>query len=266
MQHNNVHAVKTGLREDNIHCYIKEIFTDNIIEFSSMVEMCDFLQIKRKHKVDFEVQYVNRVYAEKYEIRLEGDSRPWFYTTDKKIMNVEPSRYIITIYDNGEELIFNGARTIIKHYRVWNVSGEVNAVLSKLKILRPDLSWSVVDQMDTGQIEVLDTRTNQTFLYPTVTDVSIAHRISKGDVVRHIRGNGQYVIKYLRIRRYSTEEWPICKYAQPWTIRVTDKQSNHSKNYTSLREVASDLRVDRSYIKRCISRPFSRDPYEITRI
>lgn len=254
---NNVHAIKTGLRGECCSCRVRNIETEEIIEFPSIQETAKFLGYKRTAKDSklFGSTFINKLYNGKYELRVEGDDRPWFYTKDKQIMSTTPSYNVISILDNGITKVFHGARDIIKHYKVWNAGGGLDSVLSKLKIIRPDLEILDVIKPDiVSSVQIKEISTGIVTEYPSIRALERALGYPKVmlDLVIKYKGSKEY---HGYVMRYTSDEpWPEIlenKY-KPVKIEVTDLETQEVIEYPSLKAVARSLGIDRKQIKRML--------------
>lgn len=254
---NNIHAIKTGLRERCCSCRVRDIETEEIIEFPSIQETATFLGYKRTAKDSklFGSTFINKLYNGKYELRVEGDDRPWFYTKDKQIMSTTPSYNVISILDNGITKVFHGARDIIKHYKVWNAGGGLDSVLNKLKIIRPDLEILDVIKPDiVSSVQIKEISTGVVTEYPSIRALERALGYPKVMLDLVIKYNGSKEYHGYVMRYTSDEPWPEIlenKY-KPVKIEVTDLETQEVIEYPSLKAVARSLGIDRKQIKRML--------------
>lgn len=256
-QGNNIHAVQNGLRPNCCTCKLRDITTGDILEFPSIQETATFLGYKTTNKDSklFGSTFVNKLYNDKYELRVGDDSRPWFYTGDKKIMSSSHSFQIITILDNGNTLVFHGARDIVRHYKVWNCDGGLDTVLAKLKVIRPDLKILGVSRSDiVVPIQVKNVSSGEILDFPSIRAAARDLGFPKtmiGLVVRHA-GAKEYKGFVMRYR--SDDPWPEIQENKfkPVTVLVKDLQTQEETEYPSLKAVARALGIDRKRITRML--------------
>lgn len=268
---NNDHAIQTGLRERCCPCKVRDIETGEIISFPSIQETATFLGYKRTAKDSrvFGSPYINKLFNAKYELRVGEDDRPWFYTEDKVIIGTRPAFNIITILDQGVTKVFAGIRDLIPHYKVWNVGGGVEAVLRKLKELRPDLVILDVKQPEiTKAVEVREISTGKVTLYSCIRELCRTLLLVKSIVVLAIKSRGRKEYKGYVMRYRCGDPWPEVENDKftPYQIEVTDTTSQITLNYPSLKAVARSLGIDRSQVKRILRSPKQDDRWKMVRI
>lgn len=264
---NSKHAVDTGL----VHAVrgrIKDIYTDEIIEFSSMESLNAFLGMRPKQVVDFTTRRANTVYGGRYEVRIDGDARPWVY--GRNTVNVEPSRYIFKITSpDGVCGIYNGTRAVINRFGVWNVQS-CKAVVDKLKTMRPELVIEVIDQYNTKPIEVRDIESNVVREYRTIKDLVAAEGFCKTNVLYAMKYNGRKIIhgKYV-VRAKVDEPWPtdlIEVKNYPVKLIVTDNVTHDTFECSSIKDASRRLHLDRDTVNRMMrGRVKKGDRYKIQR-
>jgi HNH endonuclease len=263
-QGNSVHAVNHGLRKRIDPCKARDIQTGEVHDFPSIASLREFLGMPdSKLKIMFRSIRANKLYKDKYEIRVgEDDVRPWVYT-DPSIMNIEASRYMITVIDNGVVYKFNGPRSLVKHYKLWNTG--VNGIKSNIKALkerRPDLSITVTDQYDTRPIQIKSIKTNEVTVFPTVTSVVEFLNTRKSTTSYAVRQNGTKELAGYLMRYESNDPWPEEATANRFLsrrIEIVNRETGQSQSFDSLRQTASALNMDRNAVLRHISRPKDRD-------
>jgi len=249
---NSLHAVKTGLVKESVKGYIRDIFTGEIKEFPSLESMNEFLNLRAKQIVDFTTRRRNIVYGGRYEVRIEGDERPWIYTDET--VNVEPSRYIITVTEpNRSRKIFNGVRSLIRQYNVWNVQS-CKDVVNKLKTMKPELHIEVIDQYNNKPIEVRNIETNEVKTYRSVSDLVKSTGFCKTNVLYGMKYNGRKVIhgKYV-VRVQSPDNWPddlINVVNYPVKLLITNNVTHETFTCTSIKDAARRFNLDRDTVKR----------------
>ena len=268
---NNLHAIQNGLRPNCCACKLRDITTGEILEFPSIQETAAFLGYKNKNKESksFGSTFDNKLYNEKYELRVGNDSRPWFYTGDKKIMSKNCSFQIITILDNGNTLVFHGTRDIIKRYGVWNSGGGLDAVLTKLKIIRPDLEILDVSRSDIViPIQVKNVSSGEVLDFPSIRAAARDLKFPKTTISLGVRYAGEKAYKGFVMRYRSDDPWPIVQESKfkPVSVLVKDLSTQEETEYPSLKAVARALGIDRKRITRMLRYQKKGDRWKMSEI
>lgn len=249
---NILHAVKIGLRNDNCRCKLRNIYTNEIVELPSISETLKFLGMKYKSKETIMFQNVraNKLYANKYELRVGDDNRPWVY--DETSMNKEASRYIITVVDKDIVKQFNGVRSFIQFYKLWNLpTMSAKEAIRALKEKEPKLEVSIIDQYTTLPIEVMEIATGIVMEFPTIRSVVNTLNMNKNQALSSARSNGKKSLHGYRIRYKTTESWTeeIAEVKSvPCRIEVVQKVTQETHIFASLREASRILAIDRRAI------------------
>lgn len=264
---NSEHAVRTGLVPCAHKGRIRDIYTGEITEFPSLESLNNFLGLHQKEVRHFLKRRSNIVYCGRYEVRADGDNRPWVYEHGKAV-NVEPSRYIFHVKDHGKEFTVNGVRTLIKMYKCWNMGGtSAKRTLARIAETHPDVEIECIDQYDSGPFEVRDIESNEVKTFPMIKTIVKEMNMCKTTVLDALKDPGRKVIydRYV-IRVASKEKWPedikMAMY-RPMRVRVTDKTTDEVREYDALKAAARAEKVSRSTLKRMAYAPKKRDKLEV---
>lgn len=266
---NASHAVKAGLYNVR-HTRVRNRFTGEVTEFSSVKEAARFLNIKPDHMYEGG-HGLNYLVNDTYELRLEGDDREWFYTEDRNIMNDDPlSRYIITVTDDTDKkYTFLGFGPFAEYYKLFDsAAGRSNPrSIQRFHELYPTYKVDVLDQYQKGDIQVLDIDTGAISLYKSVAEVAKYTHLRNDIVAYALKRNGVMVHNGYRMRYFSNDPWPNNppKYT-PRPIRVVDKTDQSVKDYVSMHQVDVQLGIPRKILLRMIKSPHASDRYIITKI
>lgn len=93
------HAIKIGLRKDNIEVKIKHYNSDDILYFNSINDACKYIQC-----YDLTVGEINKLVNGKtikeFEIKLLSDTTDWFYKGTSNTLVSNKSRFKFILYKN----------------------------------------------------------------------------------------------------------------------------------------------------------------------
>lgn len=265
-QENSQHALRTGLVPYAHKGRIRDVFTGEIIEFPSLESMNDFLGLHQKEIRHFLTRRRNHIYCGRYEVRIDGDRRPWIYGTNT--LNHEPSRYIYHIEENGKKFTINGIRKLIKYFKCWNMGSTSNKkALEFIARTRPDVKIEVIDQYKTGPYEVKDLELDTVRTFYSIKELVATTGFVKTTVLDALKDPGRKVIydRYV-IREKTDDDWPEdVKYAmyKPMPVEITDTVTNKTTFYVSTKEAARKTGIDRSVLRRMLKRPIDKDRYTI---
>lgn len=267
---NAYHAVQTGLLPFASPCKIRHRITGEIKEFPSVHDACKFLGVAVPKEINnYKIRRINKLFNDVWELRVHGDNRPWIY--EQNYMNVEPGRYIIKVSEpNSETKVFNGVRSLIKHYKLWNMGGtSCKRAVERLSLDHPEYKVEVIDQYDLSPIEVKNIETGEVKEYPSNKALHEATGWCKTSVIDAIGYAGKRVIydKYV-LRRKSNKPWPKdlrVNKCRPVMVKFLNKQTLQTTVYKSLRDASRKTGIDRDAIKRMLTHPYKRDEYIVSR-
>ncbi len=126
---NMIHAVETGLRSDNTIVRIRNIKTLEVLKFHSIRSMCDHIGRKGILK-DRLLNMRLGEHIENWEIRVDGDSRDWYFKTGKE----KPiPTFASFMYEINGEKFFN--ISTLNSY----LDNPIRTPVEKIKELYPDI-------------------------------------------------------------------------------------------------------------------------------
>lgn len=248
---NCVHAFQTNLRDDNVPCKVRNAQTGDITEFVSLSQCCSFIGIAQTSvRKNFKHVRQNKLLGGKYELRVDGDDRPWVHESGIK----KPGRYIVHISSlAGEREEFNDTRDIIKRYKLWNMGGTgIKNILERMARDYPYLTVEVIDQYDTRPIQAIDVSSREVKETKTVIEMSKITGLDHRVILRFLKKKQMVSIEGYAYRYKTEEPWPDTieqTTSHATCIVATHSKSGDSIELKSLREAAARFNVDRSLIK-----------------
>ena len=265
---NNDHAVVNGLICSACACRIRNAFTGEIKTFPSIAKMLEFFHLGRCKGLPYFFKHrQNKLYDKVWEIRIADDDRPWTYAMN--CQNIEPSRYIIKVREPDiEEKVFNGVRTLIKHYKLWNLPTQsCRVAVETLKSEHPEFEIEIIDQYDTRPIEIRNVETNEVSEFKSILEAVKHFGWRKSVLTLAVRGCGDQILydKYV-VRRKTDTPWSseIHRHVSaPFELKLVDKETQREFTCSSLREASREINRDRKHILRCITNPKETDRYKI---
>lgn len=112
---NNVHAVETGLRNDNIPCKVRNYYTKEVIHFASTAQAKRYMGMRPNDSNSSLIPSMfGRLILGKYEVRYDTDNTPWFYENMEKI---RPARHRVTVSDGKSEKVYYSHRKLLMGYQ-----------------------------------------------------------------------------------------------------------------------------------------------------
>lgn len=145
---NNYHAVNTGLRRDNIRCKVRDYFTKQIHEFSSMAQAAEFMGLSKDSPIShLRPKLFGKLINDKYEFRFESDPTPWFY--ESRNLLTRPIRYIV-IVDGFEREFYNNA-DLLKEFQLYDSpSKSMPGLVEYARTKFPYFTFSIRDSYEEG--------------------------------------------------------------------------------------------------------------------
>lgn len=143
---NNYHAIRNGLRSDNIRCRIRNFYTEEVYEFDSMAQAAEYMGLRKDVSIhQLYPKMFGKLIADRYEFRFANDPTPWFYQNKTEL--VPPSRYMVTVKNpDGTEKEIYSNRALLKEYQLYDSPGKSIPVLAQYgKQVHPDKEFIVRD-------------------------------------------------------------------------------------------------------------------------
>lgn len=247
---NNLHACRTGLRDDVVGVKIQDCKDWTVHEFPSLSDAGRFLGAhiavvrNQLHKLR-----PNLLYKGRYDVKLLSDDTEWFY---KKGDRIGSSRYVITVKLNEDDI-----RTYYDSYHVkqdlgiWNVSN-IEHMLEKGRELYPDAEFSYVDNCPTDKVQCLTIATGEIETADTIMYFAKKTGIHKTTIRRCILKGSNiskdgYAFRYAVDTKWDTETFeelvPLGR-----CISARNTKTNEVLKFKSLRALARHFKIDRSVI------------------
>lgn len=144
---NSQHAYDNGLNQCGSACRIRDYDTGEVLHFPTISSA--------KHHMGVPINTMTSqltparfgvLLVGKYEFRLDGDDRPWFYETHTR--KVE-ARYWITVeYPDGSKKELFTLEDIKNIFQIPTNSDSIPTIIEKLAIKHPELKFNVRDSAD----------------------------------------------------------------------------------------------------------------------
>lgn len=153
---NNYHAVNNGLRSDNIRCRVRDFYTREIKEFSSIAQAAEYMGLSKDAPiVQLRPKKFGTLISNRYEFRYANETNPWFY--EHRTERVPPSRYMVTVKDsNGDVREVYSTRALLKDYQLYGgPSKSIPALADYGNALYPDKEFTVRDSYAEAQFRIL---------------------------------------------------------------------------------------------------------------
>lgn len=251
------HAFDNGLRTDNMPCRVRDVYTKEVSEFTSISQAGIFMGVVAAggQKERLASRLKSRLINGKYEFRLGGDDTPWFY--EDKEGPVEASRYILNVVEeDGTPRVFHGTRDFIKHYKLWNMgSTSLKCCLERMGKVRPGVAINVIDNYIVRPFQAKNVDTGEVFEENGSRELAAKVGVGRDAVCRLAKLNGNTVYQGYLFRYKSDEPWNDdfveAKY-KPWCIAARHVDTGDLLEFKSLREAERHFNVDRLTIQRAM--------------
>lgn len=153
---NNYHAVNTGLRSDNINCLVRDFFTKQVYEFSSMAQAAEFMGLPKDSTViRLRPKKFGALVAGRYEFRYANEENPWFYQNRPNL--VPPSRFMVVVQDaTGQMEEIYSTAALLKKYQLYGAySKAIPALVADASEFYPDKVFTLRDSYMEEQFRVM---------------------------------------------------------------------------------------------------------------
>ena len=248
-QHNSLHAVNNDLRSDNIPCKIRNYETGKVFAFKSLSQASCFMGLRNLLEIGNIPSHPGYLIANKYEIRIDKDDRPWFYEDKNKQI---VGRYLITITDPDGKIDY---MTDLKEFKdTFKLSNLPNLkeILRIFKLRYPFYKIEIRDFEDHDEIQGLNVVTNEIITAKTYDEMSrlsgvkvnsIKKRLIRGE---EFLGYDGYCFRFKTDKPWSTE---FKRFGKDYrTYILTREETGERIVLDSSRDVARFLKIIRASI------------------
>jgi hypothetical protein len=245
------HAFKSGLREDNIRCLVRDVYTKEIKEFPTI--SLAFKYMGSNTRTHSGVRYLRptKLINKRYEFRTSDDNRQWFYENiDKPLC---PGRYTLVVtYTDGLVETFYDVRSVIKKLKVWNTPSQgVNHVVKRALELYPGITIEVIDNYKTKIIQAYNIKTGKVIEADSIKEISTLLKLPRGIIKSAIRSGENRVSNGFAFRYKTDQPWntEFTEYSgYPKCILVTHTTTQEKLVFKSMRSLAKHFKVDRGVV------------------
>ena len=212
---------------------------------------------------------ISKLDYDRFEIRREGDTRPWYYEKHNLTSPVVAGRFLIDVtYPNGETKRFHGNKEFAKVFKLSPAqSSGMPAIMKLVRSRHPDHVFVVTDQYDTRPVQVLRIADGCITEYPFIAECGRALNIQKEYVRLAAVSNGRKVINGYLFRRKSDDPWPT-EYTSferiTFRTKVINKSTNEEVVFNSVIDAQKALGITTKTINRMVIRPKHYDQYLVS--
>lgn len=251
---NNIHAVDTGLRNDNKKCKVRDFYTGIVTEFSSLSQACSFMGLGKRifNPLDKRTKYSikNRLVNKRYEFKLLEDDTPWYYEnkTEKEVNG----RYIIkSISPEGIEEVFHQAVDFKKRFRTWNCPS-LQAMIHKARMENPGYKFEYEDLFTNKPIQCYNVKNKVIFEEKSIRLMANRLGMPKHHVQNCIaagehRVRDGFAFRFKTDRDWNTNFEEHKKFQIP--VLAYNRDSKEELKFNSYKQAARTLNIDRGSIK-----------------
>ena len=249
-QSNTTHAVNEGLRGDNIPCRVRDFFTGKVYDFASKAQAATFMGISTTmlNKINAPIRK-GKLYADRYEFKLQDDDTPWFYESRK--VKLKPGRYLLTVTtEDGEQTVFSDLRDFKKQYGIWNVSN-AEEILKLAKTRYPKLKFDLVDQYKSLPVQAYCLESKEIVETRTIRQMAQKVSVSYGKIHRCLRGHETWTYNGYAFRYKTEKNWDtsFVKKDVPRSkpLQATNLITQETLVFPSMTAAARALKMDDRY-------------------
>ena len=205
---NNQHAVNSDLRTQNIECKLRGITDGKVYEFKSINEARRHIgRLKDGGWLIGTFLRPQYLIEEKYEIRIKGDNRPWFYENKNNILPF--GRYITKVtFPSGEIKEFYDVRDIRKELKV-KMRSSVSIYTLVERVLRdnPELKIDIIDLYKTEIVQGYEISTGKIYESTNHYTMSKLINVSRTGIKAALVKGETYITHGYAFRYKTDKKW-----------------------------------------------------------
>lgn len=268
---NNIHAINSGLRKDNIKCKVRDFYTGVVTEFSSLSQACSFMGLGKRvfnplaQRTKYNIK--SRLVNKQYEFKLLEDNTPWYYEnkTKKEIVG----RYIIkSISPEGIEEVFYQAVDFKKRFRTWNCPS-IQDMIYKARMENPGYKFEYEDLFTNRPIQCYNVKNKIIFEEKSIRLMAERLGMPKHYVQNCIAAGEHRVRDGFAFRFKTDKDWNTNfeehkKFQIP--VLAHNKISGEEFTFDSYKQAARILNIDRGGIRKSASKNIYVGNWKFTKI
>lgn len=134
-----------------LKCTTRDFETGNVIEHESIKEACDYMGFENPLNIAaLTPKTFGKLLKDRYEVRIEGDTRPWFYEHRTERVS---GRYRLTIvFPDGTSKEYYNQPNIIKSFKLYGLKN--NSIPALAELIRKQYPHYRVMVEDAYDIEI----------------------------------------------------------------------------------------------------------------
>lgn len=242
---NSYHCYNSGTRNDNMRCAVRDFETRKVYSFISKSQAADYMGIS-KTMLNASNRYLRegKLIKDRYEFRLEGDNRPWFYESREE--RVKTGRYVIVVIEaDGQRCEYFDVHDFKRKYGIWNTPN-VHKALEAAKVKYPEYLFEVKDSYRSDTIECLDTANKTVTEAKSIRELSGVTQIKPHEIRRALRSGPNWTYKGKAFRYKIEEPWPeefLRKDSvRSQSVKATQLETGLVLEFGSLRQASKTLK------------------------
>lgn len=252
---------------------VRDITTGRIYVFDTYTAIGNFLKMPSVHsKNKLADSAINKLFSGKYEVRLTGDRRPWFYVDnniyDAAQQNYSHTKYLISVKEPGGSMkIFNGPIRLKQHYGLRMTEHNFRDIIARFKERFPgyEVSWEYLQRNQ--PIQAINITTGETREFINFSEALTVTGVTVDRLRYAIASGGRTCVDGWRFRQKTDEPWPENYTTTRGRIavryKVTDKTNGQIQYFGSMKQVSGCTHLSRIRINRMLSEPADEDQYRI---
>ena len=266
---NNIHAVNTGLRGDNINCMVRDFYTGEVRKFSSLTQAALYMGlIKSQTQLAQHYDRKAKLIRGKYELKLESDTTPWFY--ENRTEKAKIGRYLFAVtYTDGTIEYFHDTRDFKKKFNLWNCP-KMSDLIYLAKVQNPGVKFEITDFYHADDIQAYDPKTNSISETKTISEMSKRTGVPEHAIRRSLRGEenqlrGGYAFRYKKESSWDTN-FINMDLGQNIRFEAVNLTTGEKKVFDAIRQAARFFRVDRTWLKNCNNKGHPLGGWKLTKL
>jgi len=253
---NMKHAIKTGLRDDNITIYSRNIIDGTTAKHDSLTQAAEHIG---RSRINTKTNPIKRGYLwtgtnGSYELRTDKDTWDWYFT-DKDVKPINSVATIVNItMPGGIKKTYYNLTDVRKE--LLNKDGVISLdrIKKRLVKLYPGILIDITYSKKIDGYDARDIKTLKTYYGRTAKELSEQIGLGKSTVIKYGNISDSSIINGYQVRKHSNDPWfPISGIKEPINIEINievlDIVERTRTTYNSLRVAAAALEIDRKTIK-----------------
>lgn len=245
---NTKHAFATGLmgKTETDKYKVKDLQTGVIQTYSSVRELMREIGMSDRDRWKIRSYKTQpTILLDRYEVKSVDDDSQWH---DAGVVPKKNKHTVKVTFPNGDVETFGDNLSLMRRFKIWNISYNVKEIVGVLKRKHPDFVIEVIENFSSKPIQALNVVTKEVIETNTIRRMALLTDTAFSVIQNAVNKNDLYVHNHFIFRFKTDEAWPSNFRRNPNApkpIRATNVETGEEVIFPDLGKALQTLGVSR---------------------